>query len=47
MFYLDFNKNDNHFVIKNTLDQTDKERIPGGLMNPGDGKDISMIGKKF
>jgi hypothetical protein len=47
MFYLDFNKNENYFVIKNTLDQTEQERIPNGIMNPGDGKDISLIGKKF
>ena len=47
MFYLDFNKNDNHFVIKNTLDQTDYVTIPKGIMHPGDGKDISLIGKKF
>ena len=47
MFYLDFNKNENHFVIKKTLDQTDFETIPNGIMHPGDGKDISLIGKKF
>ena len=47
MFYLDFNKNDKHFVIKKTLDQTDFVRIPNGVMHPGDGKDIALVGKKF
>lgn len=47
MKYLDFNKNEKHFVIKNTLDQTEFCKIPNGLMHPGDGKDIAMVGKKF
>lgn len=47
MYYLDFNKSKNVFVIKNTIDQTDFCVIPPGLMNPGDGKDIAMVGKKF
>ena len=47
MFYLDFNKKENNFIIKNTIDQTDYVTIPKGIMHPGDGKDISLIGKKF
>jgi hypothetical protein len=47
MYYLDFNKNEKKFVIKNTLDQTDFKKIPTGIMHPGDGKDIALVGKKF
>ena len=46
-FYLDFNKKENNFVIKNTEDQTDYVKIPAGIMQPGNGKDVAMIGKKF
>ena len=47
LFYLDFNKKENMFVIKNTFTQTDHREIPRGLMNPGNGKDIALMGKKF
>ncbi len=47
LFYLDFNKKENVFVIKNTLAQSDYRIIPKGLMNPGNGKDIALVGKKF
>ena len=47
MSYLDFNKNEKVFVIKDTLTQNDKCQIPGGLMHPGNGKDIALVGKKF
>ena len=47
MYYLDFNKVQNKFVIKKTLDQLDKVQIPSGLMNPGDGKEVALVGKKF
>ena len=47
MFYLDFNKKENNFIIKNTLDQTDYVKIPEGIMQPSNGKDVAMIGKKF
>ena len=46
-FYLDFNKKDKMFVIKDTFTQLDKCKIPNGLMHPGNGKDIMLIGKKF
>jgi hypothetical protein len=47
MYYLDFNKNQKVFVIKDTLTQTDYCEISNGLMNPGSGKDIALVGKKF
>jgi hypothetical protein len=46
MHYLDYNKSEKQFVIKGTLDQKEIP-IPNGVMHPGDGKDIALIGKKF
>lgn len=47
LMYLDYNKSQKIFVIKNSLDGTEYRRIPSGLMNPGDGKDLTLVGKKF
>lgn len=46
-FYLDYNKQQKRFVIKRSADCTVFEEIPPGLMNPGDGSDIALVGKKF
>ena len=34
MYYLDYDRQNNQFVIKDTLSQNVKQRIPTGLMNP-------------
>lgn len=46
-YYLDFNKNEKMFVIKDSFTQTDYRKISNGLMHPGGGKDIALVGKKF
>jgi hypothetical protein len=47
MMYLDYNKSQKIFVIKNSIDGSEKIRIPSGLMNPGDGQNLTLVGKKF
>jgi len=48
MYYLDFNMKEKIFVIKETLsNHTDYVKIPKGIMQAGNDKDVAMIGKKF
>lgn len=48
LMYLDYNKSQKIFVIKNSIDGSLYREIPAGLMNPGYGKDdITLMGKKF
>jgi hypothetical protein len=47
LMYLDYNKSEKIFVIKNSLDCSEYRRIPTGLMSPGNGMDIILTGKKF
>ncbi|CDW78106.1 wd-40 repeat protein [Stylonychia lemnae] len=45
-YYLDYDKDDNMFVIKTTFDQQNHRLIPQGLMNPSKEK-VKLIAKKF
>ena len=46
MYYLDFDKADDNFLIKRSIDQSVQCLIPKGLMNPST-EDPKLIGKKF
>ncbi|CDW75557.1 wd-40 repeat protein [Stylonychia lemnae] len=45
-YYLDFDKSENVFLIRRSLDQTTKCQIPKGIMNPQTEEPIK-IGKRF
>lgn len=47
MYYLDYNKKENCFVINKSMDSMELYKIPKGLMNPENGKEIQLVGKKF
>lgn len=46
MYYLDFDKSDNCFLIRKSIDQTTKCLIPKGIMNPASEEPVK-IGKRF
>jgi hypothetical protein len=46
MYYLDYDKSTNEFLIIRTIDQTIYKRVPRGLMNP-EKEDAVKIASKF
>lgn len=46
MYYLDYDRQNNKFVFKETLTQKPYVDIPTGLMNPQD-EDVKNIAKRF
>jgi hypothetical protein len=45
-YYLDYDKDDNMFVIKKTIDQSNYRIIPQGLMNPAK-ENVKLIVRRF
>ncbi len=47
MYYLDFDKSNNQFIIKETLTQTPYRSIPIGLMGVSESETVNQIARRF